>query len=591
MAGNIWFLIKQSWHIDKLLPAATLVQMPVLVLIPFLTTWLSKSIVQLLSKGASPGSLIKEILLTSGGLLALQLAGSTTASYLEHKSMGSRFHHVTTSCRKAMDMDYENLESPQGQTRMQKAFNANMNFQSGTQQIFKQLAAIASNTIGLILYSLFIFRLGLWLAILLIFMNLISYYTKRANNAWWHRSKDEWVPLDRKREYVINEGENFGAAKDIRLYKMDGWFHDIFQKLMRERMSWTRKIELRELALQLVSSLMLLIRDCASYGFLIYSVVKNQMTAADFVLYFGLISQYSNYLTGIIDALSQLNRTALDAGDLREFLDIPDHFNRREGIRLPEGPLEITFDKVSFRYPESPEDTLKNISFTLHKGEKTALVGLNGAGKTTIVKLLCGLYRPTCGTVLINGNDLQDYNRDDYYTLLSAVFQDICLLPASIAKNVALCQQDKIDRQRLDNALKLSGLYEKVQELPMGTETPLVKGVVENAVEFSGGQIQKIALARALYKGGQAIVLDEPTAALDPIAENEMYQKYSQLTDGATSLFISHRLSSTRFCDKIIFLEKGSITEEGSHQELMSLGGKYASLFEVQSHYYKESVQ
>jgi ABC-type multidrug transport system fused ATPase/permease subunit len=200
------------------------------------------------------------------------------------------------------------------------------------------------------------------------------------------------------------------------------------------------------------------------------------------------------------------------------------------------------------------------------------------------------LYRPTNGNVLVNGNDITSYNRDEYYTLISAAFQEIYVLPISIAKNIALCNDVNIDRERVKNVLVLSGLFQKVSSLIKGIDTFLLKAIHEEATELSGGEMQKLALARALYKNGKMIVLDEPTAALDPIAENEMYLKYNELTNNRSSIFISHRLSSTRFCDRIFFLENGKIIEEGSHNKLISINGRYAEMFGIQSYYYKKEA-
>ena len=214
-------------------------------------------------------------------------------------------------------------------------------------------------------------------------------------------------------------------------------------------------------------------------------------------------------------------------------------------------------------------------------------MGLNGAGKTTLVKLICGFLDPTGGRVLLNGQDIRQYNRRDYYKLFEAVFQDFSVLSCTVAENVAQAM-DGIDEEKVRYCLDQAGLTEKITSLPAGIKTHVGRDVYLDGVEFSGGQTQRLMLARALYKDGPILVLDEPTAALDPIAEHDIYMKYSEMTAGKTSVFISHRLASTRFCDRIIFLDHGAIAEEGTHQSLLAQGGGYARLFEVQSHYYRE---
>ena len=250
-------------------------------------------------------------------------------------------------------------------------------------------------------------------------------------------------------------------------------------------------------------------------------------------------------------------------------------------------PYEIRLENVSYRYPEAKENTLSHVELTVKAGEKLAIVGLNGAGKTTLVKLICGFLDPTEGRVLLNGEDIRQYNRKDYYALFSAVFQDFSVLEVSVKENVAQ-RVDDIVIERVWRCLDEAGLTETVKALPKGIDTPIGRLVYEDGVELSGGQTQRLMLARALYKNGPILTLDEPTAALDPIAENDIYQKYSQMTNGRTSIFISHRLASTRFCDRILFIKGGNIAEEGSHEQLLKLGGEYARLFEVQSKYYQE---
>ena len=256
---------------------------------------------------------------------------------------------------------------------------------------------------------------------------------------------------------------------------------------------------------------------------------------------------------------------------------------------MPEKPYEFRFENVSYRYPGAKEDTIKNLDLTIHPGEKLAIVGLNGAGKTTLIKLLSGFLDPNEGRVLLNGTDIREFDRRKYYELFSAVFQDFSVLPATIRENVTQ-SLDKPDIERLWRALELAGLSSKVKSLPSELETQVTRDVYEDGTELSGGETQRLMLARVIYRNSPVILLDEPTAALDPIAENEIYLRYNEIAEGNISVFISHRLASTRFCDRILYLEDGGIVEEGTHDELMSAGGKYAELFEVQSKYYSEEA-
>lgn len=588
LSDNMLFMLKKSWEIDKLLFFVTLLQIPIVVLLPLMATYLSKYVVELVTNNESPLILVQYVVAISTGVLVLRLVNNYFDSKIEWRSYKNRLTYFNMCLFKIMDMDYQCYENPNSQMKLEKAFDALSNTQAGAQQIFRQFVSIVSNVIGLITYSLLIFYLNPYIVLLLVGFTVVNYLIKKSNNKWVHKNKDNWVPIDRKLGYIKNKSSDFKAAKDMRLYDMSKWFKEMFNNLLKDRLCWHKRGEKRNFVIDIVSAIMMFIRDGIAYVFLIHEIYYNGMSAADFIFYFAIIAKYSEWLLGMINAYSDIELTSLNISNVREFLDIKDIFNRGKGKSIPKHSPEIVFKNVSFRYPKCEEDTIKDINIRIKQGEKIALVGTNGAGKTTLVKLLSGLYRPTCGEILINGSNISQYNRDEYYKMLSVVFQDILVMPVSIEENISQQFSGDIDKEYLNSILYLAGLQDKVQGLTNKEKTRLLKSVYDDAIDLSGGEVQKLALARALYKAGKIIILDEPTAALDPIAENGMYLKYNELTLDATSIFISHRLSSTRFCDRILFLEDGKIVEEGSHESLMKLGSKYANMFNIQSHYYKE---
>lgn len=417
--------------------------------------------------------------------------------------------------------------------------------------------------------------------------NIIGYYINRHKMKWVWKNTNEWTPDERKLRYTINNMTEFNRAKDIRVFGMQGWLSEFFDRVFKHRCDWYRKQDKWENKWETLETFVnQLIGDFIAYAYIIYLVVNGNVGVGDFVLYFNSILYFSRSVRGWCDNFSAYQWLSDNIAFLRNYLSLKENTKRNEGKPIPDGECEIVFKNVSYTYYGADKPTINNISFTLHKGERLALVGLNGAGKTTLIKLMCGFYDPTDGEILLNGINVKEYNREEYFNVFSAVFQDISVLPVTIAQNISQNVSDEYDDEKINIALKQSGLYEKVQSLPLKEKTMLVKTVYENATELSGGQIQKLALARALYKNAPVLLLDEPTAALDPIAEQEMYLKYADFAKGKSSVFISHRLASTRFCDKIILIENGAISEYGTHTELMNVGKKYAELFMLQSSYY-----
>lgn len=495
--------------------------------------------------------------------------------------------------RKYAETSYPNLLNTDFLALGEKASAACSANSEASEAIWTTLTDLMTSCIGFVVYLALLTNLNLWLAALVAATTAVSYFASKRINEWGYLHRSEELELTKKIEYANKTATSREFAKDIRMFGLRGWLEDLWGSTMRLYSAFCAKRERKYIWANIIDIVLTFLRNGIAYAFLIGITVKNGLPASQFLLYFAALSGFAQWVVDILDKLSVMHKQSLDISTIREFLDWNEPFDLNGGERIafePNKQYEIRLDDVSFRYPKADQDTLSHINLTVHPGEKLAIVGLNGAGKTTLVKLVCGFLDPTEGRILLNGEDIRKFNRNDYYALFSAVFQEFSVLDVTVKENVAQCV-DGIDETRVWQCIDKAGLTEKIQSLPKGIETHLGRRVFKDGVEFSGGQTQRLMLARALYKNAPILVLDEPTAALDPIAENDIYQKYNDMTHGRTSFFISHRLASTRFCDRIIFVDSGKIAEEGTHDELLKNGGGYAYLFEVQSKYYRSDNQ
>lgn len=591
--ANTIYLIKNLWKWDKLLFLLCFLQIPSTVIIPLLGIYIPKLVIDSASRNTTPEQLLLRVGIPTLGIIALNVLLNLSSSITTYRSISYRINYCELITKKTLDTDYENIDGASGQEKIEKATKATSNNVSATEAIIKVSIEIFSNILGFILYAGIISTIHPIIVVFLILSSIINYFVGKYINNYEHKNKDNLSPIERKLNYIMSKTGEFKSAKDMRLYNMVYWFKNMFTAFQSQKIYFQKKNIYHRYFSNFVDGILIFLRDGITYGFLIYSVIYRSMPIGNFVLYFGAVAGFSKWLSGVVKNLNSLNSISLDVCDLREYLEMEDKMNRSVGTHLPtsyELPCDIELKNLYYKYPGAEDYTIKNINLHIKKGEKIALVGINGAGKTTLVKLICGLYTPTKGEIYINGKKSSSYNRDEYYTLFSVVFQDLHLLPMSIEKNIALQLEDNINADKLAKVLNLSGFAKKVESLPKGKETLLVKSIYKDAIDLSGGELQKLMLARALYKNAPVIILDEPTAALDPIAENEIYEKYSELTKEHTSIFISHRLSSTRFCDRILFMDNGNILEDGNHEALMKKEGCYKKMYDMQSYYYKDNI-
>lgn len=535
---------------------------------------------------------LSSILLVTVAVSAIHFTLHTSANVLWQKTE-SKHVQVHRSFeiflgKKVMDMDFELFEGPLGREKYQKAKNS-LCEDEVVYGFLKQYGSLFTMLLLTFIYGSATVMLNPWLILVLTGLEALKLVSVALESKLIGKTKNPIARTDRHLNYVNRISRDFASAKDIRLYRLREYLMHMSQYFIGERKFWTQKMYFYYFCTDMISLVLSVSIEIGIFIYIIYSTLQGNISLTELVFFVFTVTEFSAYVSNVGSVIAECIQINVGVGDMREFLDIKNVAENSGGKPLPtDFPYEIELQNVSYTYPESEKPTLKNINLKLKKGENLALVGVNGAGKTTLVKIICGLYKPTEGKVLVNGTDITEFNRDDYYKAVSAVFQDPRFLPCTVLENVSMLPSSESDREKFFDCIKKAGLYDKILSLAEKENTPLVKTVNENAVELSGGEVQRLLLARAIYKDAPVLVLDEPTAALDPIAENEIYLQYSEISKNRTSVYISHRLSSTRFCDRIVLLDNNEIAEVGTHDELISLGGKYAEMFNIQSKYYRE---
>ena len=432
------------------------------------------------------------------------------------------------------------------------------------------------------------------IAVLLVFIVMIMI------NTWFNaRMKNKemqlisgFAPILRRRGYYEDVAKNPAYAKEIRLYGIADWILEKYNDHMRQFCQKTIPIHRSGFYQKSVATVTGFAQQAVTYGYLIWQAAARAVTLGEFSMYLNAVTTFNSVMNNTVDTVLELKRYTAFYKDFEQFhklhKDMPNGTkDARKLMEGGEGTREIEFRNVSFRYPGQTKEALKNVSVKIPLGQHVSVVGENGAGKTTFIKLLTRLYDPTEGQVLFCGVDIREFDHSLYRKLLAVVFQDFQLLKSSIRENIVM-DRERADEERIAEALRVTGFEEKVQGLKKGLDTQIYKDFDAEGIEPSGGEAQKLAICRAYYKDSPICILDEPTAALDPKAECEIYDNFQTLVHGKTALFISHRLAISRMCDRILVFRDGELVEDGSHTQLMKQAGLYCELFSMQAQYFRE---
>lgn len=553
---------------------------------PFPQIILSKIIFDYLVEGTSLRQFLYIILLLIFSDVAIQYFFHLLDQWVEIKGQWLMFTLGYKMNRKTMNLEYEMLLD----SKVLEKRELGLKVVSGSNFIdmIRSIRNIVTNAIVVIGVALLVMQVGIYVLIpVILCIAYDAWHTSRVKKVQY-QSSVEVVPYRRRRDYLQSVCGDFSFVKEVCINDCSELIDEKYSKLSKAMYSFTRKIISVQSRGFRIGDITGGIQNVIIYSVLGFKIlIQKAISIGDFSMYFSAVSNFRASVSKIMYDLSELRMNGLNVGHLLDYMNLAD---KNQGKKIIENKEEFTieFSHVYFQYPGSENFVLEDICCQFRNNEKIMIVGANGAGKTTFIHLLLRLYRPTKGEILLNGVNINEYNYDDYLTMFSSVFQDYKTFAFSCLENITLGK--KADTDQIKEVIKLAGLDEKIESLPEKMGTIVSKLYDEDGTEFSGGEKQKMAIARALYKDSKIVIMDEPTAALDPLAEYDLYKKLVLLMKGKLSFFISHRLASGKFCDRILVFSERTIKEDGSHEALMKLQGLYMEMYSKQAEFYERET-
>lgn len=579
---------KEIWKTNKKLFILSSLCRLISALLPVAILWVGKNIIDeiilLTTKNHIEQSYLWKLVVIEFLLVILSDLMNRAISMTDG-ILGDEYNIATSVSiiEKTNEIDVSLLENPDFYDKLERARTQTMGRVDLMSNVLGQLQtfiSIITLIIGLIYFEPYLIIL-LVLSIIPAFINEIRFSQKQYSLA---RS---WTSERRELDYLRYIGANDKTAKEVKLFELTPFIVFRFKKLAKEYFNLNKKLVIKRTSLGFLFNLLGSLSYYAAYIFIIYRVLSGVITLGELTFLSGTFNRLMKSLQEFFSRFTRISESALYLKDYFDFIDIPSD-KKATNIPLPKKIKKgFEFINVSFSYPDSEIEILKEVNFEIKAGEKIAFVGQNGAGKTTLTKLLLRFYSPTQGEILLDGININHFNKKEYQAYFGVLFQDFFRYEFTVRENIAIGKIDQIrNQERIEKAAKLSLAEDVVKELPSGYEQQLGKRFVKGQ-ELSGGQWQKIALARAYMKNAEVIILDEPTSALDAKAESEVFERLIHLIKDKTSVIISHRFSTVRQADRIIVLENGSILENGTHEELMINNKLYAELFTLQAEGYQ----
>lgn len=602
---TIFSAFKETHRLEKRLIPTSIVVAVVMAVMPFVNIWFTSKIIDLLDTGAQMKELILYITLAVGINLILFFCNNFLGDmYFMYRSLMYN-KELQSISRKLFMTEYQRLEDGDFKELVHKHSEAQDRVFSAFVQFSWMLRDFISGMITLIISVILViplFKIGFKttgntyfekpvflltifgaIAVMVVIILIVASKMNRA----WFKASDEYSRLDRMFYYFLNMFSDYNTGKEIRLYKEQNLIeHTATDVLLTDGEKLLKKVSMNSAK---SSSFVAILGAVVGFGVYLFIGVKGLyglFGIGSLVLYCGSFMQIINGIMKMATTFGKTEEMVPLANYYFDIINTQDEMTYGDKELNIDEKFEIDFKNVSFKYPGSENYSLKNINIRINNGEHLAVVGRNGSGKTTFIKLMCRLYDVTDGEICINGINIKDYTEESINRLYSVVFQDFKIFSTTVSENISVGKE--YDKAKLLDSLDKANIKERVLAMENQENTYLYKDLDKSGVEISGGEAQKLALARALYKDAPVVILDEPTAALDPIAENEIYSRFNSFVQNKTAIYISHRLSSCAFCDNIAVFDNSELVEYGTHTNLMNIDGKYCELWNAQAKYYSE---